>query len=120
MTRPVPDRSGAAAPRSPGWRRVVDDDEGAMTVMTAFAVAAVLALTVAVLLVGRAAVAGAHALRAGQDACAAAAGIAASNSAELSVCRVDGHDVVARAEVRVDLGVFGVRSGSAVARAGPA
>ena len=33
---------------------------------------------------------------------------------------VDGHDVVARAEVRVDLGVFGVRSGSAVARAGPA
>lgn len=134
MTRPVPDRSGAAVPRSPGWRRVVDDDEGTMTVMTAFAVAAVLALTVAVLLVGRAAVAahaaraaadlaalaGAHALRAGQDACAAAAGIAASNSAELSVCRVDGHDVVARAEVRVDLGVFGVRSGSAVARAGPA
>ena len=45
---------------------------------------------------------------------------AAANRAEWAVGRVDGHAVVARAEVRVDLGVFGVRSGSAVARAGPA
>ena len=87
----------------------------------------------AVLLVGRAAVAahaaraaadlaalaGAHALRAGEDACTAASGIATANRAELTVCRVDGHDVVARAEVRVDLGMLGSRSASAVARAGP-
>lgn len=115
-------------------RRRLDDDEGYMTVMTAFAVAAVLALTVAVLLVGRAAVAahsaraaadlaalaGAHALRAGEDACATASGIAAANRAVVGRCTIDGHDVVIRAEVRVDLGLVGPRSASAVARAGPA
>lgn len=116
-----------------GWRRVGDDDEGAMTVATAFAVAAVLALAVAVLLVGRAAVAthaarsaadlaalaGAHALREGLAPCTAASGIAAANGADLPVCTVDGHDLVARAEVHVDLGVLGSRAASAVARAGP-
>ena len=103
-----------------------------MTVATAFAVAAVLALAVAVLLVGRAAVAthaarsaadlaalaGAHALREGLDPCTAASGIAAANGADLPVCTVDGHDL-ARAEVHVDLGVFGSRAASAIARAGP-
>lgn len=125
-------RRAAVAVRS-GWRRVGDDDEGAMTVATAFAVVAVLALAVAVLLVGRAAVAahaarsaadlaalaGAHALREGLDPCTAASGIAAANGAELPVCTIDGRDVVARAEVHVDLGVFGSRAASAIARAGP-
>lgn len=134
ITGSSPPRRAGAVSRRGGWRRIdLDDDEGVMTVTTAFAVAAVLALAVAVLLVGRAtvaghaaraaadlaALAGAHALRAGEDPCAAASGIADANRAELSVCRVDGHDVVARAEVRVDLGVFGARSASAVARAGP-
>lgn len=110
-----------------------DDDEGSVTVTTAFSVAAVLALAVAVLLLGRvavaahaarsaadlAALAGAHALRAGEDACSSAAAIATANGAALPLCRVDGHDVVARAEVPVDLGVLGARSASAVARAGP-
>lgn len=114
-------------------RRRDDDDKGAMTVTTAFAVAAVLAVAVAVLLVGRAAVAthsarsaadlsalaGAHALRGGQDACAVAGGIAAANGAALAVCTVDGLDVVTRAEVRVDLGLLGAHTASAVARAGP-
>ncbi|MGN0102281.1 MAG: Rv3654c family TadE-like protein [Dietzia sp.] len=112
---------------------MVDDDDGFMTVSTAFAVAAVLALTVAVLLVGRAAVAahsarsaadlsalaGAHALRAGEDPCAVASGIAGANRATLASCRVDGLDVVTRAAVSIDLGVLGARSASAVARAGP-
>ena len=70
-----------------------------MTVATAFAVAAVLALAVAVLLVGRAAVAthaarsaadlaalaGAHALREGLDPCTAASGIAAANGADTAL-----------------------------------
>lgn len=114
-----------------GWK--YDDDKGAMTVTTAFAVAAVLALTVVALLAGRAAVAshtarsaadlsalaGAHALRAGDDACAEATRIAAENGAGLAVCTVDGHDVVTRADVAVHLGALGQRTASAVARAGP-
>lgn len=133
MTGPATGRPGEPPHRTSGWRRVIDDDEGVITVATAFAVAAVLALTVGVLVVGRAAVAahtaraaadlaalaGAYALRAGEDACATAWTIAGANRAELAACRVDGHDVVARTEVRLDLGWFGVRSTSAVARAGP-
>ena len=110
-----------------------DRDDGYMTVVTAFAAAAVLAVAVAVLLVGRAAVAahsarsaadlaalaGAHALQAREDACAAASGVAAVNRAVVTVCPVDGWDVVVRAEVRAELGVLGARAVSAVARAGP-
>lgn len=113
--------------------RMVDDDKGAMTVTTAFVVAAILALTLAVLLLARAAVAGhaarsaadlaalagAHAVREGGDPCATASGIASANGAAMPVCTVDGRDVVVRAEVRVGLGVFGARSAAAVARAGP-
>ena len=113
--------------------RRVGDDDGAMTVLTAFAVAAVLVVTAAVLLVGRAAVAahavrsaadfaalaGAEALRTGQDACGAASGVAAANGAAVAGCTVDHHDVVIRAEIRVDLGPVGTRRASAVARAGP-
>ena len=109
------------------------DDGGYMSVMTAFTVAALLAVTVAVLLVARAAVAahsaraaadlaalaGAHALRAGEDPCAVAAGVAAANRAVVAGCAVDAFDVVVRAEVRVELGLAGSRSASAVARAGP-
>ncbi|WP_255583284.1 Rv3654c family TadE-like protein [Dietzia sp. ANT_WB102] len=116
------------------WLRVVGDDRGAMTVMTAFAVAAVLALTVAVLMVGRAsaaahtaraaadlaALAGAHALRAGEPACTVADRVAGENRARLGACVIDGVDVVVRAEVQVDLGVVRSRSAVAVARAGPA
>lgn len=111
----------------------VDDDNGAMTVTTAFVVAAVLTLTLAVLLIARAAVAGhtarsaadlaalagAHAVREGGAPCATASEIASANGAQMPVCTVDGHDVVVRAEVRVDLGLFGARSAAAVARAGP-
>ena len=126
-----------------------DRDDGYMTVVTAFAAAAVLAVAVAVLLVGRAAaaadfggaaggpaalvagheaadilageagVAGAHALQAREAACAAASGVAAVNRAVVTVCTVDGWDVVVRAEVRAELGVLGARAVSAVARAGP-
>lgn len=104
-----------------------------MTVATAFAVAAILAVAAAVLLVATAAVAahaarsaadlsalaGAHALAGGEDACEVASGVAASNGADLRVCTVDGHDVVTRSDVAVDLGLFGSRTASAVARAGP-
>lgn len=104
-----------------------------MTVTTAFAVAAILAVAVAVLLVGRAAVAahsarsasdlsalaGAHALREGENACAVATSVAAANGAAVGVCTIDGDDVVIRAEVAVDLGVLGTRTASAIARAGP-
>lgn len=104
-----------------------------MSVVTAFAATTVLAVVVAVLLVGRAlvaahvaqsaadlsALAGAHALRTGTDACAEAAGVAASNEAVVTSCTVDDRDVVIRAEVGVDLGIFGARPASAVARAGP-
>ncbi|MDV8002253.1 Rv3654c family TadE-like protein [Rhodococcus sp. IEGM 1408] len=109
-------------------------DEGYMTVIAAFAVAAVLVITVGVLLVGRAAVAahsarsaadlaalaGAHALRAGEDPCAVAAEVASANRAVAARCAVDGYDVVIRADVRVELGLLGSRTASAVARAGPA
>lgn len=121
------------APTCRGVCRLVDDDEGAMSVLTAFAAATVLAVVVAVLLVGRAtvaahsaraaadlsALAGAHALRVGTDPCAEATGVAAANDAVVVSCTVDARDVVIRTEVGVDLGVFGVRSASAVARAGP-
>ena len=104
-----------------------------MTVTTAFAVAAILAVAVAVLLVGRAAVAahsarsaadlsalaGAHALREGKNACVVATSVAAANGAAVGVCTTDGDDVVIRAEVAVDLGVLGTRTASAIARAGP-
>lgn len=104
-----------------------------MSVLTAFAAATVLAVVVAVLLVSRAtvaahvaraaadlsALAGAHALRAGEDACAEAAGVAEANRAVVVACTVDARDVVIRAEVGVDLGIFGVRPASAVSRAGP-
>lgn len=130
MTAPSRSRRG-------GVGRIDDagymDDQGYMTVMTAFAVAAVLAITVGVLLVGRAtvaahsaraaadlaALAGAHALRAGEDPCVAAAGVAAANRAVVAGCTVDGNDVVVRAAVSTDLGLVGARSASAVARAGP-
>lgn len=104
-----------------------------MTVIAAFAVAAVLAITVGMLLVGRAAVAahsarsaadlaalaGAHALREGKDPCVVAAEVASANRAIAAGCTVDGYDVVIRADVRVELGVAGSRTASAVARAGP-
>lgn len=120
-------------PRLPG-RGMGDDDKGAMTVTTAFAVAAILAVAVAVLLVATAAtaahsarsaadlsaLAGAHALQEGHDACAVASGVAAANGAGLGICTIDDQDVVTRAEVAVDLGLFGSRTASAVARAGPA
>ena len=129
---PTPERPGTPLTGRGRWWRI-DDDKGAMTVTTAFAVAALLAVTVAVLLVGRAAVAahavrsaadlsalaGAEALRTGGDPCAAAAGVATANGAALAVCTVDHHDVVVRAELRVGLGPVGTRSASAVARAGP-
>lgn len=100
---------------------------------TAFAAAAVLAIAVAVLLVARAAVAahaaqsaadlsalaGAHALRQGTDACATAGQVASENLAVVVGCTVDGHDVVISAEVPVELGVFGARAATAAARAGP-
>lgn len=106
---------------------------GAMTVTTAFAVAAILAVAVAVLLVGRAAaaahsarsaadlsaLAGAHALRAGEEACVTASGVAAANGAVLAVCTIDGDDVITRAEVVADLGLLGARTASSTARAGP-
>lgn len=128
---------GRESPRGGGVGRdcagKVHDDEGYMTVIAAFAVAAVLAITVGVLLVGRAAVAahaarsaadlaalaGAHALRAGEDACAEAAQVATANRAVAAGCTVDGYDVVVRADVRVELGFVGSRTASAVARAGP-
>lgn len=124
---------GASLRRRGEWRRRIDDDSGAMTVTTAFAVAAVLALTLAVLLIARAvvaghaarsaadlaALAGAHAVREGGDACGTAAGIASANGAVTPVCTIDGDDVVVRTEVRVSLGPLGARSASAVARAGP-
>lgn len=104
-----------------------------MTVTAAFAAAAVLALTVAVLLVGRAAVAahsarsaadlaalaGARALLTGEAACAEARRVAEANDAALASCVADGDDVVVRAEVPVDLGLVGARAASATARAGP-
>lgn len=110
-----------------------DNDKGSVSVLTAFAAAAVLALTVAVLLVGRAAVAshtaraaadlsalaGAHALREGTDPCATASGVAEENLAVVVMCAVDGSDVVIRTDVAVDLGLIGSRAASAVARAGP-
>lgn len=121
------------APPCQGVRRLVDDDEGAMSVLTAFAAATVLAVVVAVLLVGRAtvaahvaqaaadlsALAGAHALREGTDPCAEATGVADANEAVVVSCTVDARDVVVRTEVGADLGVFGARPASAVARAGP-
>lgn len=114
-----------------GWR--YDDDYGVMTVSTAFAVATVLAVTVVALLLGRAvlathtarsaadlsALAGAHALGEGRDACTEAGRIADANGADLAVCTVDGQDVVTRTVVTVRLGALGDRSASAVARAGP-
>lgn len=104
-----------------------------MTVTAAFAAAAVLALTVAVLLVGRAAVAahaarsaadlaalaGARALLSGEAACAVAARAVEANRASVVSCAIDADDVVVRAEVTVSLGVVGSRAASATARAGP-
>ena len=115
-------------------RRALAGDAGSMTVTSAFVAAVVLAVAVGVLLVARAsaaahqaraaadlaALAGAHGVRAGADACGEARRIAAANSAGVVGCRVDGLDVVVRAGVPVELGGFGVWSAEAVARAGPA
>lgn len=84
------------------------DDEGSMSITTAGVIAALSALLLAVLGIGLrvahhheaqvagdlAAIAGAYALYYGDDACAAAADVAALNGARLGACREAGADVI--------------------------
>jgi secretion/DNA translocation related TadE-like protein len=67
-----------------------------------------------------AALAGAAALRRGEDACAGAAAIAADNGAELVDCVVTGQRVTLRVRAIVELPVLGPLPVTARARAGPA
>jgi len=120
-------------PRRP-CTRVLSDERGVATVLGAWVIVGLVGLVVAVVFVGSAVVArhraqsvadlaalaaGQRAMMAVDDPCGAARTIAATSSVTIARCRTDGEDVVVVATTDVDLGPFGVRTASAVARAGP-
>ncbi|AZG47449.1 Rv3654c family TadE-like protein [Gordonia insulae] len=112
------------------------DDRGFATILGAFVIAAIAAVSVVMLYVG-AAVLARHraqsaadlaALAAAQDhvvaepdPCATARQVADAQQvrARIDGCAVDGVDVVLTVEVPVELGPFGVHVAKASARAGP-
>lgn len=117
-------------------RGLLHDDRGYATVIGAFAIAAVMAITVAVVYVGAAVVARHRAQSAADlaalaasvdhvaaegDPCAAARAFAAAQSSGAGIrrCTLDGEDVVIVAIVRIPLGPFGTRDAIATAGAGP-
>lgn len=115
---------------------LVSDERGVATVLGAFVIAALAAVTVLVLYISAAVVARhraqsaadlsalaaavAHA-EAQQEPCVAARELASAQRppAQLTDCRIDGDDVIVRTTIPIDLGLFGVRAASAQARAGP-
>lgn len=109
-------------------------EDGAVTVLAAFALAAVLAIVIAVVHVGSAvsarhraqsaadlsALAAASALDRGiTDACATAQDLVDRMSGSVTSCMVEGWDVIVEVSITVPLGRFGVRDAVAAARAGP-
>lgn len=110
------------------------DDRGSVTVLGAFVVAALVAVSVLIVHLGAAtaarhraqtgadlaALAGAgRALLAEPDPCGAARAIGAANSVRVVDCSVDGSQVSLDVAVSVSLGPFGSREARARARAGP-
>lgn len=107
------------------------DDRGFATVAAAFVCLALTVMAAFVVYIGAAmsarhraqaaadlaalAAAGAEA-----DQCAAAARIVVAMGAQLDRCRVDGPDAAVRARITVRLGMFGIKTATAAARAGPA
>ena len=112
----------------------VRDDEGGVTVLAAFALAALLVVVIGVVHVGSAvggrhraqaaadlsALAAAGALDRGVvDACAAGGVIVERMGAVMNSCVVEGWDVVMEVSITLPLGQFGLRDAVAAARAGP-
>lgn len=112
----------------------VRNDEGGVTVLAAFALAALLVILVAVVHVGSAvggrhraqaaadlsALAAAGALDRGiADACAAGGVIVERMGAVMTSCVVENWDVVVGVSITLPLGQFGLRDAVAAARAGP-
>lgn len=109
-------------------------DDGAVTVLAAFVLAAVLAVVIAVVHVGSAvsarhraqsaadlsALAAAGALDRGvADACATARDLVRRMEGTVTDCTVEDWDVIVEVSITVPLGRFGVRDAVAAARAGP-
>ncbi len=111
------------------------DDEGGVTVLAAFALAALLVIVVGVVHVGSAvggrhraqaaadlsALAAAGALDRGiVDACAAGRVVVERMDGVMTSCVVKDWDVVVEVSITLPLGRFGLRDATAAARAGPA
>lgn len=109
-------------------------DQGGVTVLAAFALAALLVVVIAIAHVGSAvsarhraqsaadlsALAAAAALDRGiADACEVAADLVGRMDGSLSHCTVHSWDVVVEVSISVPLGRFGMRDAVASARAGP-
>ncbi|MEV6274419.1 Rv3654c family TadE-like protein [Nocardia sp. NPDC051832] len=129
----IPGRLRTTGPAA-GLRRLTTGDSGGATVLACFALAGLITTTLLISQIGAgvvarhrvqsaadlAALAGAGALESGPEAgCAAAGEIARHMRARLRTCAVSQWDVTVTAEQNVPMGLFGVRTVSAVARAGP-
>jgi len=107
------------------------DDRGSATIAAAFACLALTALMALIVYVG-AAISARHRAQAAadlaalaaagatSDQCAAASRIATAMDADVAGCTIDGTDVVVRTRITVRLGMFGIKTAQAAARAGPA
>ncbi|WP_309234685.1 Rv3654c family TadE-like protein [Nocardia sp. XZ_19_385] len=133
-TARTPPTPGPAARIAESGQSFARADSGGATVLACLALAGLIAATLLISQVGigvvarhrvqaaadLAALAGAGALESGAAAgCAAAAEIARLVRARARTCAVSQWDVTVTAEQNVPMGLFGVRTVSAVARAGP-
>ncbi|WP_305093696.1 Rv3654c family TadE-like protein [Prescottella sp. R16] len=115
-------------------RRFVRDESGGATVFACFALAGLVAVTAILLHLGGAvaarhraqsaadlgALAAAHALADGAEACVAATSVVSRMRAQVSECVVEGWDVLVTAEAPAGVAAFGLGPARAIARAGPA
>ncbi|WP_018180207.1 Rv3654c family TadE-like protein [Jongsikchunia kroppenstedtii] len=107
------------------------DDRGSATVAAAFACLAITAFVALIVYLG-AAMSARHraqaaadlaalaAAGAATDQCAAASTIAGAMDASVARCTIDGADAVVQTRITVRLGMFGIKTAQAAARAGPA
>lgn len=126
--------SGGAGGRRDGRPDGRPDERGAATLLTLAMAGVLLFVTSALGVVGGlvvtqrrsqaaadlAALAGAHGLQRGRDACRAAADVAAANGAALVGCDVTGREVMVRVRVRGPEAIGRTFDLTARARAGPA
>jgi secretion/DNA translocation related TadE-like protein len=107
------------------------DDRGSATIAAAFACLTITAFAALIVYLG-AAMSARHRAQAAADLaalaaagattdqCAAASAIATAMEAAVAGCTIDGADAVVRTRITVRLGMLGIKTAQAAARAGPA